>query len=289
MAGTGCRKSSTGSNPYLVRKRTSKEFESIIEGRQSSARTASKEKHLSELADLPHVLSSSLASSLENVMKEAVLLPRFQEAYDWCKGQGAVEIAELNDEQILDELVTTLVLKKMEITRFKKALERYLKPAEDSTKKAEAEAKAIDALQKALRSSNASELKLALITAGKLKLGGDLVDKCKHEHRKAEAQEIEERTKRIAAQSNQIKEAMPANVQLVLVSSPEHDLEGHAVLAAARTMIHMVGGTNKAGDAKDWFHSMMLSKGEMGRVRWIGQFRDGELHGKAKFAHIWST
>merc|ERR1712151_992702 len=60
-----------------------------------------------------------------------------------------------------------------------------------------------------------------------------------------------------------IQVSLPRNVQYVLVSSPEHDLKGHSVLAVAKSLVYLCGGTNKAGDANDSFYSMMMGKAEM--------------------------
>lgn len=85
-------------------------------------------------------------------------------------------------------------------------------------------------------------------------------------HQEADEADIRERAKRFCDLAEDAKSRMPTKTQYTLVSAPEHSVDGHSVLAVAMQEIHALGHSNKAGDAKDWFHANMMSKNEMDKA-----------------------
>lgn len=203
------------------------------------------------------LVDQHVVEGLAKLFETAQLSQYLSLANDWCDNEGAAELREVGE--CFENFVAHLRLKPLE----KKRLERALQAALQTTGRGVKETEAIAAIKTALANRDAGEMKLALSKASKLKMKGSLVETCREQHRKSEEAEVDIVTKRISSLPKDIFERVPKNVRYVLVSSPEHALDGHSVLKKAIQVVTAFGGTNKAGDAKDWFHSMMMSEAEM--------------------------
>jgi len=83
--------------------------------------------------------------------------------------------------------------------------------------------------------------------------------------------------KEVSERKGVIKKKLTRNTRYILASSPEYGLDGRPVLAMAKGFIEALGFKNCAGDAKDKFHTQVMSPEQMTkaikgwRVAWVSK------------------